>query len=399
MSRLAAVWGHLAGSATIPQELIDLIISDTDLDEDSLKSCALVAHSFLPSSQKRLFAKLVLEPHRCGPKIKARLQRLIQVLTASPHIMRHIRELHVIADSEIEGITVGASLPSPQSCLVSTIVTMLTNVETLLLGLNWEAEVPRDLDEAMRTCLALPSLRTLCFSYIHFGNATTLISLLRCCSPTLDTVTFLCVTVANEPESPTVSCTDATDTRLQLSSLNLVPLNQFQLECLEQTVDLRQLRRLCVKNSWGGLPPQPLLDATANITHLELTLNGDVIGHLPSVSIHHLRRLRALHITIRLLYPREDCTLAAKLLSTAPDTIENLELEFRVAFEVDFCAILRCANLEFVIVTSEMRSLRRVLVAPIYPCPVFTGVSHTVQETFPELNRRGILEFRETVHK
>ncbi|KAJ7430519.1 hypothetical protein B0H11DRAFT_2263267 [Mycena galericulata] len=72
----------------LPQELIDGIIDEVREYPECLRSCALVAHSFLNRSQMHLFAKVELrEDTGASPR------GLSDLLLTSPHLALHIRSL------------------------------------------------------------------------------------------------------------------------------------------------------------------------------------------------------------------------------------------------------------------------------------------------------------------
>ncbi|KAJ7741704.1 hypothetical protein B0H16DRAFT_1861840 [Mycena metata] len=117
---------------TCPQELIDLILENTDsADTDTLKSCALVAHSFRPTSQKLIFSDLTILP--LGRDTVPALQRLSDVLSASPHLALHFRTLHLVQPRSNE------TCVWMQSDVLPAILSLFINLESLDLQIyNWE---------------------------------------------------------------------------------------------------------------------------------------------------------------------------------------------------------------------------------------------------------------------
>ncbi|KAJ7648388.1 hypothetical protein DFH06DRAFT_1332623 [Mycena polygramma] len=97
----------------IPQELIDEILDEFDLSEkyddriaQTLKSCALVARSFVRASQTRLFARISVHDHEANHPEELKLLpysphsastmlcgRLSALLSSSPHIATYIQTL------------------------------------------------------------------------------------------------------------------------------------------------------------------------------------------------------------------------------------------------------------------------------------------------------------------
>ncbi|KAJ7030488.1 hypothetical protein C8F04DRAFT_729792 [Mycena alexandri] len=88
-----------ASRTTCPQELIELILGETDPADKlaTLKSCALVARSFRPTSQQLIFSDLTIVP--AGRDSILALQRLADVLSAAPHLALHVRALYLVQPS------------------------------------------------------------------------------------------------------------------------------------------------------------------------------------------------------------------------------------------------------------------------------------------------------------
>ena len=81
----------------MPQDVIQEIINHLHNDPDTLKSCAVVSHSFLPTSRKHLFFSIHLDHPR-------KPQRFYEVLSAQPDIANFVRELYAIgvgSDEEV----------------------------------------------------------------------------------------------------------------------------------------------------------------------------------------------------------------------------------------------------------------------------------------------------------
>ncbi|KAJ7217408.1 hypothetical protein B0H12DRAFT_340233 [Mycena haematopus] len=104
-----------------PQELIDLVLANTD--KESLKSCALVARSFRPTSQMLIFSDLTILPSGCNSL--AALQRLADVLSASPRLAQHVRTLHLVQPE------LNKPCEWMQSDILPTMLHELTNLESL----------------------------------------------------------------------------------------------------------------------------------------------------------------------------------------------------------------------------------------------------------------------------
>lgn len=82
----------------LPHDLVDDIIWELRNDFAFLQPCSVISHPFLPPIRRRLFSTVSLEH---PPDVQRPCQRLYDVLSQSPHLITHIRELH---DKEVEWI-------------------------------------------------------------------------------------------------------------------------------------------------------------------------------------------------------------------------------------------------------------------------------------------------------
>lgn len=83
-------------SPTLPLELENIILNLLKDDHQTLKACSLVCRSFLITSQKHLFSKIVLQRDPTKPIYPALTTRLRRVLFSSPHIASFIKSLDII---------------------------------------------------------------------------------------------------------------------------------------------------------------------------------------------------------------------------------------------------------------------------------------------------------------
>jgi hypothetical protein len=164
----------------IPQEIVDAIIDnfavfDDDrttcnepCEADTLRVCALVSRSFLPRSQRQLFALLTC--------LKGNLLKLERLLVESPHIGTYVRFFSLF----LPGIE------SPILCdnLVSVsrfmpLLPHLTHLEVIAGKYNrpWEPQ-PLFLKSALQAAFSLPSLRSIHLSRYSFIDVYALEALL-----------------------------------------------------------------------------------------------------------------------------------------------------------------------------------------------------------------------------
>lgn len=88
----------------LPQELVDQIIDLLQNDPSSLKSCALVHHSWLSRSRQRLFAKISLKAasaHNGAGQPQLRSKQLLDILTITKELIPCIRELEICEGSPL----------------------------------------------------------------------------------------------------------------------------------------------------------------------------------------------------------------------------------------------------------------------------------------------------------
>ncbi|KAJ7044385.1 hypothetical protein C8F04DRAFT_1174816 [Mycena alexandri] len=140
-----------AASATFSQELIDRILGDTD--KDTLKSCALVARSFRTTSQKLIFSDLTILPPGCD-SIPA-LQRLANLLSASPHLALHVRTLRLVQPSFY------APCVWMQSDILPVILPLFTRLASLKISIyNWDF-FHSDCEQAIHTLITQSQLSSI----------------------------------------------------------------------------------------------------------------------------------------------------------------------------------------------------------------------------------------------
>ncbi|KAJ7223690.1 hypothetical protein B0H12DRAFT_291322 [Mycena haematopus] len=117
----------------LPQDLFETIIDELQDDKNTLKSCALVASSFLPPSQRNLFRKVRVGPTQDFPAT---------FLAESPHLA--LRQLVIQLSSDLT--TVVALRPA-------------LNIETLIVSgravLSW-SDLGNEISSALFDSLSRP---------------------------------------------------------------------------------------------------------------------------------------------------------------------------------------------------------------------------------------------------
>ncbi|KAJ7217390.1 hypothetical protein B0H12DRAFT_1241729 [Mycena haematopus] len=217
-----------------PQELIDLILAKTD--KESLKSCALVAHSFRSTSQMLIFSDLTIGPSGCD-SIEA-LQCLADVLSASPHLALHVRTLRLVQ----------AGLYEPcvwmQSNVFPTILCKFTNLESLNAGIyNWKY-LHSNCEQAIYTLITRSSLSSIELAGARLETNARLLSLLRCFPTSLKSVSFLDLWAGSYPNVHDDLNAFAELHQLCLASLRLDSIAPVLFDWAIRSVDPECLRYL-----------------------------------------------------------------------------------------------------------------------------------------------------------
>jgi hypothetical protein len=162
----------------LPQELMDIIFESTEDGKWTLRSCSLVCSSWLHSSRRHLFRRIVLLPpsrrhYDSGSRPTSDGQRLHNLLNMSPHIATYIRELKLYEGWSMRGRAwVGSDQSLP---LVLGMLKGLKRIE--LRRLRWN-NLPLALRHSIRNILELPTLQFLEMELSDFASIDDFSSLL-----------------------------------------------------------------------------------------------------------------------------------------------------------------------------------------------------------------------------
>lgn len=146
----------MAPSLSVPQDLVDEIISHLHDDIDALKKCTMVSHSFYLPSRKLLFSSIILN----NPDS---ITGLYSLLIDAPDIANLIRDLHLQIFPELDDIDV----------ILSEISRSIKQLQHLVLGhrdaygVYWQ-DIPNNYRNALKTLVCLDSLRSLELACIYF---------------------------------------------------------------------------------------------------------------------------------------------------------------------------------------------------------------------------------------
>ncbi|KAK7036269.1 hypothetical protein R3P38DRAFT_2911190, partial [Favolaschia claudopus] len=154
------------------QELLDHCIGLLADSPPDLLACCLVARSWVQMAQSHLFRA----PHITNLKFEKDevALKFFLTLVASPHLIRHVRELDLDCSN--------GTNPSDKYRAISSIV--FTHLETVVLMVD---EQPReDTEETITRLMGLPTLRRLGYTHRHFNSPISNSAyLLNHCSPSI----------------------------------------------------------------------------------------------------------------------------------------------------------------------------------------------------------------------
>ncbi|KAF7377950.1 hypothetical protein MSAN_00218900 [Mycena sanguinolenta] len=384
-----------AGRPTLPQELIDLILDRTD--EQSLIACARVARSFRHTSQKHIFANVMLRPafqyRRGWLRSKAlTFKRFSQILSNSPHLAAHVHSLTLIE---------GTGLGSPKwmrKDAFPPLLSMLVNLTTISIGsdslIDWDS-FPPTLITGLQATVGLPSLTSVRLHHLRFDRSAELASFLQRCK-NVESLVFSQLAFKNSGDNNT----GVLDTRTALSSLTMHPSLIPVIHSVTNTFDVRSLEYLHTTVSSPALETetQHLLDATENLAHCHVELDHH---HTDSsiINLQALACLRTLEITLFFELSTtpdgfDPVGWTGNILATSrdPSPIQHVVLNINVE-EQDISDLFRLKELERFLVAPTMSSLRRLTVNldssdldfDLYSC------ERDLSEAFPILSSRGML--------
>ncbi|KAJ7629303.1 hypothetical protein B0H17DRAFT_1150655 [Mycena rosella] len=375
---------------TCPQELIDLILGKTDsADKQTLKSCALVARSFRPTSQKLIFSDLTILPSGCD-NIPA-LQRLADVLSASPHLAQHVRTLHLVQPGLYE------SCEWMKSGILPTILSVFTNLESLNIRIyNWD-DLPSHCEQAIYALITRSSLSSIELKEARLQTNATLLSLLRCLPASLESASFLNVFAGYRGDPNSAS---AEFHQLRLASLHLNSTSPTLFHWAIRAVDpkcLRHLHTMVEENTITVI--QQLLDVAVYVETYHLSF-WSIFSHPENPNLEKMQGLRTLEISVSLDWeeieevggqgrhnPLND---AMRTLDTASHNIEHLIFNLKIWNPDDLSYFMESvSHLE-----EDRPALRDVVVRIISGYDDYSALQRGIrylETVFYRLHERGML--------
>lgn len=165
----------------LPQELVNKIVDEIDVELSTLRACALAARSFVHASQARIFRAIQLSDIMGDPldgekRSGGLLRRFFALLVTSPHIAHHVRTLQVRGDSNHGHLDYLSHILCSLHNLWCLTISSISSSGIPLSKPSWIPSSP--LVPILFKAFALPSLRCIGFSGFRFRDAEELHSLL-----------------------------------------------------------------------------------------------------------------------------------------------------------------------------------------------------------------------------
>ncbi|KAJ6559996.1 hypothetical protein B0H19DRAFT_1260661 [Mycena capillaripes] len=375
--------------AVCPQELIEHILGKTDsTDKETLKACALVARSFRPASQKLIFSDLTI-PSSGRDSIIA-LQRLADVLSASPHLALCIRTLHLVQPGFYEPCA------WMRSDILPAVLSVFTKLESLHVQLyNWDY-LHSNCEQAIYALITRSSLSSIEIKEARFQTNTRLLSLLRCLPASLESASFLNVFSENSSRDDPNSAS----AELRLTSLHLDTYAPALFHWAIRAVDLNCLRYLHTMVEENTIDVvQELLDGAVYVETYHLSF-GSIYSHDESPVLEKMQGLRTLEISVSLGWdeievegqdrhnPLND---AMRALDTAPHTVEHFVLNLNIWNPDQLFHFMESASFEHLEHRSTLRDVFVRIVSHYDYSPALQRGIRYLEEVFCQLYKRGML--------
>ncbi|KAJ7488283.1 hypothetical protein FB451DRAFT_1553712 [Mycena latifolia] len=362
------------------QELCDHIAYHLSLQKSSrhtLESTALVCQTFRVSAQSQLFRHVDLDPWAAGGLYKhssdsalatalTYSHRLSAILTASPHLLRHIRSLSVLGRSEILQLVLGIGFPLLQK-----------------ISFNFkDLEGPNDdVFQLTRECIGLPLIREVeifnLFKREREQPSDLLTSLFESRTRDLDSLAFSLVQLTSVPSA---GCPPyPREMRAQIRKLRLIHSDELIGWFISPSCpfDFTQLVEVETDATADSTLLPVLASARSSIRRLQITRNGDLASEL---RLSQFSALTFLEIPLSL-------QTHEVMSSLTPDNrLERLVLYVGAYIfqDDDRCDDIRA--IDAFVASLPMPALRQVELLVGGPFQVETAIS-----CFPQLEARGLL--------
>ncbi|KDR80647.1 hypothetical protein GALMADRAFT_222241 [Galerina marginata CBS 339.88] len=344
----------MASSDKLCAELYDHIIDFLHDDHATLRSCALVCRSWVPSSRGHLFYDLKLSGNGSPTKTQgSACHRIFRTILSSPHIASYVKKLSIVESNVTRPWTyrwVCEEITFPSLLKKLACLRVLEFNFPPSLDINkpttWSPMVSEDITEAMSSL----TLNSFTFRQFLFASFSDFVKTVFCCrhlkTLQLDHVDLTTAISFSPSALDSVLTSLLKDTSPKKASVEkfllrsntaylIIPVLLHRLSCL----DFTGLRSLLINISPDGyVNVVQLLQGTPALESLELEIDQDFdydvhLGHSDIIDMTLLPSLKSLSFQCSFLLGRiEPIPWLSTTLRTLElsNTLEDLSLTFTV---------------------------------------------------------------------
>ncbi|KAJ6478703.1 hypothetical protein C8R47DRAFT_1219260 [Mycena vitilis] len=143
----------------LPQELLDIVVSQLEGDTPTLRACALGCRGLVSLAQTRLFYKVVLNqaaPSERNVKKRSQCQKLSRILDISPHLASLIKDLRIVEDDESRAKWVSTEWRT-LSAVLSRLELRRISIRCIESSLDWD-RLHRQLKASLQAVFSSPHI-------------------------------------------------------------------------------------------------------------------------------------------------------------------------------------------------------------------------------------------------
>ncbi|PBK97267.1 hypothetical protein ARMGADRAFT_1009316 [Armillaria gallica] len=390
--------------STLPQELIDAIITENQNDKATLRACCLVSHSWTYISQRHIYSQIRFNYNKrkyyyAKGHNQREMKRFHALICTYPHIATLVR-----------AIEVSPYLDAP---LLTLILEKLINLEDLsldLCGYHWDEISPCMQGTILATLrsLRIANLKLREGSFLHCAD---FLALLGACGGHLKHLSLCDVSWDDLETAPTAAFSGEPKLQLDSLALSLYEHSHYLLvQLLQSSVDISRLRRLSVLTA-GSVDLAKRVCVTKEILK---QLDGSPLKHLmlnvclgePLSDLIDISQLCSIHMKLWWIRPEQHPRPGDWLrwLTTSFKELAKHEVLEEVTFEIFYASDISVyadgwATLDATL--GRLRSLRRVNVKlDNYDCAragwkrsreYSSSVGDGVMMILPTLAKQGVL--------
>ncbi|KAJ7779946.1 hypothetical protein B0H16DRAFT_1878544 [Mycena metata] len=313
-------------------------------------------------TQRLIFSDLTILPSGCDSVLA--LERLADVLSASPHIALYVRAVHLLQPA------VDVPCVWMQSDILPAILSVLPNLEHLNMRLyNWE-DLHSNCEQAIYAMITRSALSSIQLQEARFAGETRLLALLRCFPASLESVLISGVSVDEEPWLWAGLDSIAVESRqLRLASLHLNGSHPALFHWAMRVVDPKCLRYLHIMDEIDNSIFYPCFPLSSRCLKCQIN-SAWYIAQYDNSNLEKMQALRALEISVILVddvnrfaqTQRNPLIDAMRTLGTAPDGVEHLVLNMNIWDPDKLPQLMQPASRELERLGENLPALRDVVV-------------------------------------